>query len=117
MLAAKPHPTDAAFAALGDPTRRAILARLADGELGVMDLAKPFTMSQPAISAHLKVLENAGLIERRIDGTRRPCRIAPGGLSAVEDWLAGLHTVMSARYDRLDTVLAAMTPDQQKEDR
>ncbi len=89
--------TDAAFAALADPTRRAILARLADGELGVMDIARPFRMSQPAISRHLKVLEGAGLIERRIDGTRRPCRLAPQGLASVEDWLAGLHRVMSAR--------------------
>ena len=69
---------DAAFSALADPTRRAILARLALGETTVMELAEPFEMTQPAISRHLKVLEGAGLILRRVEGTKRPCRLAPG---------------------------------------
>ena len=73
---------DAAFSALADPTRRAILARLASGEVTVMELAKPFEMTQPAISRHLKVLEGAGLIVRRVQGTKRPCRLAPGAIDA-----------------------------------
>lgn len=101
--------TDAVFAALADPTRRAILARLADGEETVMNLAAPFEMSQPAISRHLKVLEEAGLIERRIDGARRPCRIAEDGLQAVEDWLNLVRRVKTANYNRLDRVLEAMS--------
>ena len=70
---------DAAFSALADPTRRAILARLASGEATVMELAAPFEMTQPAVSRHLKVLEGAGLIVRRVEGTKRPCRLAPAG--------------------------------------
>ena len=99
---------DAALHALADPTRRAILARLALGEATVGDLAQPFAISQPAISQHLKVLESAGLILRRVDGSRRPCRLAPHGLAALEDWLAALHRVMEANYTRLDDLLASM---------
>jgi DNA-binding transcriptional ArsR family regulator len=99
---------DATFAALADPTRRAILARLATGEATVMELAKPFQMSQPAISQHLKVLEEAGLVERRVDGTRRPRRLAREGIEAVDQWLAGLRTALESNYDRLDQVLAGM---------
>lgn len=102
---------DAALHAIADPTRRAILARLAFGEASVGDLAKPFTMSQPAISQHLKVLEGAGLILRRVDGTRRPCRLAPQGLTALETWLADLRRVMQANYNRLDEVLAKISSD------
>ena len=97
---------DAAFGALSDPTRRAILARLASGEATVTELAKPFEMSQPAVSHHLKVLEAAGLITRRVDGTRRPCRLAPDGIAAIDRWLATLRQVLAANYDRLDGLLA-----------
>ena len=79
------------FSALSDPTRRAILHRLAQGEATVMELARPFDMSQPAISRHLKVLERAQLIERRVNGTRRPCRLAQPGIESVDRWLEGLR--------------------------
>lgn len=99
---------DAAFSALSDPTRRAIVARLALGEATVMQLAKPFDMSQPAISRHLKVLEGAGLIVRRVEGTKRPCRLAPDAVSGLEQWLDQLRRVMERNYERLDAVLAEM---------
>jgi len=99
---------DAAFSALSDPTRRAILARLALGETTVMELAKPFQMSQPAISRHLRVLENAGLILRRVDGTKHPCRLAEGSLDEIDRWLEMLRTALSKNYDRLDSLLAQM---------
>src|SRR5579862_1856087 len=79
---------DATFAALADPTRRAILARLALGETSVMELAEPFAMSQPAISKHLKVLERAGLISRSREAQYRPCRLEPRSLQSVDQWLA-----------------------------
>jgi len=97
---------DATFFALSDPTRRAILARLAVGEASVMELAAPFEMSQPAISRHLKVLEGAGLIARRVDGTRRPCRVQPSGIEAAEQFLAVLRNALAQNYARLDTLLA-----------
>jgi DNA-binding transcriptional ArsR family regulator len=100
---------DAAFAALADPTRRALLARLAKEEATVMELAKPFAMSQPAISRHLKVLEEAGLILRRVEGAKRPCRLAPDGVAAVDQWLDMLRQALTRNYQRLDDVLAAMT--------
>jgi DNA-binding transcriptional ArsR family regulator len=106
---------DAAFSALADPTRRAILARLASGEVTVMELAKPFEMTQPAISRHLKVLEGAGLIARRVEGTKRPCRLAPGAIDAIDQWLAMLRQALAKNYDRLDEVLAAMQPEEEKE--
>ncbi len=96
---------DAAFAALADPTRRAILLRLADGEATVMELAEPFAMTQPAISQHLKVLENAGLIVRRVEGTKRPSRLAKGGIAELEQWLGALRKALEQNYDRLDDVL------------
>ena len=99
---------NSSFAALADPTRRAILARLALGEATVMELAKPFEMSQPAISQHLKVLEDAGLIVQRVDGTRRPRRLAQAGLDAMDQWLAMLRKAFEKNYDRLDGVLAEM---------
>jgi DNA-binding transcriptional ArsR family regulator len=99
---------DYAFSALSDPTRRAILARLALGETTVMELAKPFEMTQPAISRHLKVLEGAGLIVRRVEGTKRPCRLAKPGIEAIDQWLDMLRTALAANYDRLDQVLAEM---------
>ena len=104
---------DAAFSALADPTRRAILARLASGEATVMELARPFRMSQPAVSRHLKVLETAGLILRRVEGTRRPCRLAPAAVDEIDRWLAMLRTALSANYDRLDTVLSALSNDEE----
>jgi len=103
---------DAAFSALSDPTRRAILARLALGEATVMELAEPFEMTQPAISRHLKVLEGAGLILRRVEGTKRPCRLAPEAVSEIDQWLAMLRKALSANYDRLDDVLAAMKTEE-----
>jgi DNA-binding transcriptional ArsR family regulator len=99
---------DAAFSALADPTRRAILARLATGEATVMELAEPFEMTQPAVSRHLKVLEDAGLILRRAEGTKRPCRLAPGGIAGVDKYLERLRKALAANYDRLDGVLADM---------
>lgn len=98
---------DAVFAALADPTRRAILTRLARGEATVMQLAQPFDMTQPAISRHLKVLERAGLITRRAEGTTRPCRLAKGGVEAIDKWLSQLREVFERNYERLDVLLAA----------
>ena len=106
---------DASFAALSDPTRRAILAQLALGETTVMDLAKPFKMTQPAISQHLKVLEEAGLIVGRVDGTRRPRRLAKAGIDAMDQWLAMLRKALERNYDRLDQVLSAMESNKNKE--
>jgi DNA-binding transcriptional ArsR family regulator len=103
---------DAPFAALADPTRRAILAHLAKGEATVNELAEPFEMTQPAISRHLKVLEDAGLIVCRIQGTKRPRRLAKAGIEAMDKWLAVLRRALEANYDRLDEVLAGMeTPN------
>jgi DNA-binding transcriptional ArsR family regulator len=99
---------DSAFAALADPTRRAILARLASGEATVTELAKPFDMTQPAISQHLKVLEDAGLIVRRVEGTKRPRRLAKAGIEAMDQWLAMLRKALEKNYERLDDVLATM---------
>jgi DNA-binding transcriptional ArsR family regulator len=105
---------DAAFSALADPTRRALLARLALGEASVLELAEPFEMTQPAISRHLKVLEGAGLIVRRVEGTRRPCRLAPEALTEVDQWLGQLRQALARNYDRLDDVLAGMSPKKRK---
>jgi DNA-binding transcriptional ArsR family regulator len=108
---------DTAFAALADPTRRAILARLAaEGEVGAVELGQPFRMSQPAVSRHLKVLEGAGLIMRRVDGTRRPCRLAPEAVAAVDAWLAMLRRALEHNYDRLDALLADSTFSHGKDD-
>jgi DNA-binding transcriptional ArsR family regulator len=105
---------DAAFSALSDPTRRAILRRLARGEATVMELAEPFDMTQPAISRHLKVLERARLITRRTEGTRRPCRLAEPGIDAIDGWLATLRKALSKNYERLDQLLATMdSPDEE----
>ncbi len=96
---------DAAFFALADPTRRAILARLTRGERSALELAAPFEISQPAVSRHLRVLEEAGLIQRRVDGSRRPCRIDPERLAEVGEWLNMLRQAFSANYGRLDRIL------------
>jgi DNA-binding transcriptional ArsR family regulator len=106
---------DTAFSALADPTRRALLARLALGEATVMELARPFAMTQPAISRHLKVLEGAGLIVRRVEGTKRPCRLAPAAIAEIDQWLAMLRQALTANYDRLDAVLADMNADDRQE--
>jgi DNA-binding transcriptional ArsR family regulator len=108
---------DATFSALADPTRRAILARLATGEATVMELAEPFDMTQPAISRHLKVLEAGGLITRRIEGTKRPCRLAPSAIAEIDQWLTLFRDALANNYDRLDGVLAAMNPKKRKENR
>ena len=96
---------DATFAALADPTRRAILARLAAGEATVMELAEPFAMSQPAVSKHLKVLERAGLITRGRDAQRRPCRIEAQPLSEANRWLEKYREFWEGSFQRLDTLL------------
>jgi DNA-binding transcriptional ArsR family regulator len=96
---------DATFAALADPTRRAILARLASGDASVSDLAKPFRMSQPAISKHLKVLERAGLITRGKDAQRRPRRLEAKPLAEATEWLEAYRQHWEESYSRLDDVL------------
>ena len=106
---------DTAFAALADPTRRAILARLALGEATVLELAKPFAMSQPAVSRHVKVLSDAGLIVQRVDGTKRPCRLAPGAIDEIDRWLAMLRQALERNYDRLDAVLAELDEEEGKD--
>ena len=98
-------PLSATFSALADPTRRAILARLALGETSVTELAEPFDMSLPAVSKHLKVLERAGLIARGREAQWRPCRIAPDGLRSVDDWLESYRRLWNERLDRLDAYL------------
>ena len=101
-------PLDATFAALADPTRRAILARLASGEASVTELAKPFAMSQPAISKHLKVLERAGLVSRGRDAQRRPCRLEAEPLRDATQWLAGFRAFWAGSFERLDDLLAEL---------
>lgn len=102
------HSLDFTFAALADPTRRAILARLAQGEASVGELAKPFAMSQPAISKHLKVLEGAGLISRGRDAQRRPCRIEARPLAEAEAWIESYRQLWQANFGRLDALLDEM---------
>jgi DNA-binding transcriptional ArsR family regulator len=100
-----PDRLDATFAALADPTRRAILARLASGEASVFELAEPFAMSQPAISKHLKVLERAGLISRGRDAQRRPRRLEAASLKDVADWVEHYRRFWVGSFDRLDDYL------------
>ena len=100
-------PLSLAFSALADPTRRAILERLASGEAGVVELAEASTLTQPAITKHLRVLERAGLIGRGRDGQRRPARLQLAGLLPVDDWLRRAHAEWSDRLDRLEVHLAA----------
>jgi len=106
---------DATFSALADPTRRAILARLAKGEATVLELAQPFEMTQSAISQHLKVLEDAALISRRVDGARRPRRLAKAGIEAMDQWLAMLRKGLEKNYDRLDRVIATLNQQPKEE--
>ena len=105
---------DATFAALADPTRRAILARLATGEASVTELAKPFAMSQPAISKHLKVLERAGLISRGRDAQRRPCRIEAKPLAEASGWLENYRRVWEDNFQRLDALLDELKTREKK---
>jgi DNA-binding transcriptional ArsR family regulator len=109
---AAPSDLDATFAALADPTRRAILARLVQGEAGVMELAEPFAMSQPAISKHLKVLERAGLISRSRDGQRRPCRLEARALAAADAWLERYRAIWEARFEQLDALFVELDQEE-----
>jgi DNA-binding transcriptional ArsR family regulator len=99
---------DRTFAALAHPTRRAILARLAKGEANVSELAKPFEMSQPAISRHLKVLEDAGLISTDVDAQRRPRKLEPKRLAEAADWIARYREIFEQNYQRLDALLGEL---------
>lgn len=109
MDSAETHQLDAAFAALADPTRRAILARLATGDASVSELAAPFSMTQPAISKHLKVLERAGLISRSRDAQRRPRRLEPDALKQVTAWLDQYRRFWADSFRALDAVLDELT--------
>ena len=105
---------DATFTALADPTRRAILARLAQGEASVAELAEPFAISQPAISKHLKMLERAGLITRGRDAQRRPRRIEAAPLAEASGWLERYREIWERNYQRLDALLAELQPEKGK---
>jgi DNA-binding transcriptional ArsR family regulator len=113
-------PTDrlsATFAALADPTRRAILARLALGETSVSEIAKPFDISGPAISKHLKVLESAGLITRGREAQWRPCKLEPAALRGVDDWLERYRRLWEQRLDRLEEYLHELQAKEKTEKR
>jgi DNA-binding transcriptional ArsR family regulator len=107
-------PLSAKFAALADPTRRAILARLALGESSVNELAEPFDMSLPAVSKHLKVLEHAGLITRSREAQWRPCKIDAGALKDVDNWLERYRKLWEKRFDRLDQYLKELQGKEKK---
>lgn len=106
---------DAIFAALADPTRRAILSRLADGEASVNEIAAPFQISQPAVSKHLKVLERAGLIEREVVEQRRPARLKADNMAAAVDWLDEFRAFWGKSFDQLDDILVQMKQAEAKE--
>ncbi len=106
---------DIVFAALADPTRRAILSRLADGQASVNEIAAPFEISQPAVSRHLKVLERAGLIERDIDKQRRPARLKAETMAAAVGWLTEFRVFWGTSFDQLDDVLIHMKQTEVKE--
>jgi DNA-binding transcriptional ArsR family regulator len=108
---------DATFAALADPTRRAIIARLAKGEATVMELAEPFEMSQPAISKHLKVLERAGLIVRGRDAQRRPCRLAGRPMRDAFVWMGRFREFWEERFDAIDDVLEDLKRDEKAKEK
>ena len=112
---ATPDPLSATFSALADPTRRAILARLASGEISVTKLAEPFEMSMPAISKHLKVLERAGLIARSREAQWRPCRLEAGPLKDVSDWVEKYRQFWEESFDRLDAYLIELKKKETKE--
>ena len=111
------QPLDHTFAALADPTRRAKLARLAAGEAGVMELAKPFAMSQPAISKHLKVLERAGLISRGRQAQSRPCRLEAGPLREVAEWAERYRRYWEHSFARLDRYLSQLQRQEKRHGR
>src|SRR3954454_10400476 len=110
-------PLSATFSALADPTRRAILARLALGETTVSELAEPFSMSLPAVSKHLKVLERAGLIARGREAQWRPCRIEVNALKPVDDWLENYRRLWEERFDRLDVYLKQLQAQEQEKEK
>ena len=107
---------DAVFSALSDPTRRAILSQLADGQACVNVIAAPFEMSQPAISRHLKVLERAGLIERGVDEQRRPARLKAETMAIAVDWLTEFKQFWGSSFDQLDDMLVSMKQTKGKEE-
>jgi len=109
-----PERLDATFSALADPTRRAILARLASGETSVSELAEPFAMSMPAISKHLKVLQRAGLIERSREAQWRPCRLAPAPLKDASEWLDHYRRFWEESFDRLEDYLRELQKKEPK---
>jgi len=115
LTAAAPDSLSATFAALADPTRRAILARLASGETSVTKLAEPFEMSMPAVSKHLKVLERAGLIARGREAQWRPCRLEAGPLKDVSDFVEKYRRFWEESFDRLDAYLVELKEKEQKE--
>jgi DNA-binding transcriptional ArsR family regulator len=115
--ATQPQNLDAVFAALADPTRRAILSRLAAGEASVNEIAAPFEMSQPAVSKHLKVLERAGLIERDIDKQRRPARLKAEPMAAAVSWLEEFKRFWSSSFDQLDGLLEELKKAETKKGR
>ena len=110
----QPENLDAIFAALADPTRRAILSRLSSGEASVNELAAPFEMSQPAVSKHLKVLERAGLVERDIDQQRRPARLKAEPMAAAVGWLEEFKQFWSSSFDQLDDLLNELKEAERK---
>jgi DNA-binding transcriptional ArsR family regulator len=112
-----PDQLSTTFAALADPTRRAILARLATGECSVTELSEPFDMSMPAISKHLRVLEKAGLIARRREAQWRPCRLEPGPLKEVADWADRYRAIWEERFDHLEAYLQEMKAKEKKHGR
>lgn len=111
---ANPDRLTAVFAALGDPTRRAIVERLAHGEATVQELSEPFDISAPAISRHLKVLEQAGLISRGREAQSRPCRLEAATLKDVRDWTATMRRFWSESFDKMDEYLAEITAEKEK---
>ena len=111
----KSNNLDAVFSALADPTRRAILSRLATGEASVNEIADPFTISQPAVSRHLKVLEKAGLIERNIDEQRRPAKLKAENMISAVDWLAEFKAFWGNSFNQLDELLMQMKKSQSKD--
>ena len=112
-----PDTLSTTFAALADPTRRAILSRLASGECSVSEIAAPFDMSLPAVSKHLRVLERAGLIVQRRDAQRRPCRIEAAPIKEVADWAEHYRKLWEARLDRLDAYLKELTTKEKSDAR
>jgi DNA-binding transcriptional ArsR family regulator len=114
MAPRQPDPLSATFAALADPTRRAILARLSKGEATVNDLAEPFSISLPAVSRHLKVLETAGLISRSREAQWRPCRLEARPLQAAEEWVVQYRSFWENRFDRMDAYLQTVTKKKPK---